>query len=269
MTLDGYANNTDPHTWGGYWSKHGPEWLEHRSATYAEDQRMVFGARTFAMFAMVLGSTAFGEPDAWATRMRELPTTVLSSTLAGLPDWPDAVVEQGDAVDVVARLKDESDVPLRSHGSLSLNQALLAAGLVDQVQVTIFPVINGATGAQPVFEGVPDFDLDLVASHTFDGHTQELIYRPHLRYWKGRYRPAVQLRRHQLGRGLPRWASRTSDASPAEPEPADPCDEGGGRDRAHDQRWGHRPVVAAPSQTPRALPRQDRPVRLAREHRAA
>ena len=56
---------------------------------------------------------------------------------AGRPlDWPDATVVSGDAVDVVARLKEESDVPLRSHGSLSMNRALMAAGLVDRVQVT-------------------------------------------------------------------------------------------------------------------------------------
>jgi len=43
-------------------------------------------------------------------------------------------------VDIVARLKEESEVPLRSHGSLSLNRALMAAGLVDRVQVTLFPL---------------------------------------------------------------------------------------------------------------------------------
>ena len=56
---------------------------------------------------------------------------------AGGPlDWPDATLVRGDAVDVVARLKEESEVPLRSHGSLSMNRALMAAGLVDRVQVT-------------------------------------------------------------------------------------------------------------------------------------
>jgi dihydrofolate reductase len=180
MTLDGYANNTEPHKWGGYWSKQGPEWLEHRSTIYGENQRIVFGAKTFGMFATILGSADFGEPDAWVAKMRDLPATVLSSKLTGPLDWPDAIVEPGDAVDVIARLKKESEVPLRSHGSLSLNRALLAAGLVDHVQVTIFPVINGATGAQPVFDGVPDFDLELVQSRTFDEHTQELTYRPHL-----------------------------------------------------------------------------------------
>ena len=68
----------------------------------------------------------------------------------------------GDAVDVVARLKEESEVPLRSHGSLSMNRALMAAGLVDRVQVTLFPVITGQTGDDPIFKGAADFDLELI-----------------------------------------------------------------------------------------------------------
>jgi dihydrofolate reductase len=62
----------------------------------------------------------------------------------------------GDAVDVVARLKAESEVPYRSHGSLSLNRALMAAGLVDRVQVTLFPVITGQTGLDSIFQGAAD-----------------------------------------------------------------------------------------------------------------
>ena len=58
--------------------------------------------------------------------------------------------------------------------------ALMAAGLVDRVQVTIFPVVTGQTGTRPIFEGAADFDLELVESRTLDGHTQELIYRPTL-----------------------------------------------------------------------------------------
>jgi dihydrofolate reductase len=86
----------------------------------------------------------------------------------------------GDAVDVVARLKKESKVPLRSHGSLSMNRALMAAGLVDQVQVTLFPVIAGQTGREPIFQSAADFDLELIESRTLDRNIQELIYRPAL-----------------------------------------------------------------------------------------
>ena len=85
-----------------------------------------------------------------------------------------------DAVDIVARLKEESEVPLRSHGSLSMKRALMTAGLVDRVQVTLFPAITGQTGLDPIFQGAADFDLELIESRTLDGHIQELIYRPTL-----------------------------------------------------------------------------------------
>jgi len=112
--------------------------------------------------------------------MRNLPATVVSSTLTGSLDWPDATVASGNGVDVVAQLKKDSDIPLRSHGSLSLNRALMAAGLVDRVQVTLFPVITGTTGLDPIFKGALDFDLELLEHRTLDGHIQELVYRPNL-----------------------------------------------------------------------------------------
>ncbi|MDX6359818.1 MAG: hypothetical protein QOH37_2872 [Nocardioidaceae bacterium] len=141
---------------------------------------MVFGATTYRAFAEMLAASDV-EPevlDPWVTRMRGLPATVVSSTLEGDLDCPDATLTSGDAVDVVARLKEKSDVPLRSHGSLSLNRALMAAGLVDRVQLTVFPVVTGQTGQAPIFQGARDFDLELIEARTLDGHTQELTYRP-------------------------------------------------------------------------------------------
>ena len=143
---------------------------------------MVFGANTFRQFVQVLGLSTEESAvrDPVNTRMRNLPATVVSTTLKGPLDWPDATLVSGDAVDVVARLKEESEMPLRSHGSLSLNRALMAAGLVDRVQVTLFPVITGQTGRDPIFQGAADFDLELLERRTLDGHIQELIYRPTL-----------------------------------------------------------------------------------------
>jgi dihydrofolate reductase len=165
-----------------YWGKQGPELLDHRLALYGEKQQMVFGANTYREFAQMLASSTEESEvrDPWVTRMRSLPATVVSTTLEGSLDWPDATVVRGDAVDVVARLKEESEVPLRSHGSLSMNRALMAAGLVDRVQVTLFPVITGQTGQDPIFQDAADFDLELIESRTLDGNIQELIYRPTL-----------------------------------------------------------------------------------------
>ena len=179
-SLDGFGSAGGD--WRGYWGKQGPELLDHRLTLYSEEQRMVFGANTYRLFAeMLASSTEESEVrDPWVTRMVNLPATIVSTTLEEPLDWPDATVLSGDAVDVVARLKDESDVPLRSHGCLSMNRALMAAGLVDRVQVTLFPVITGQNGSDSVFEGAADFDLELIESRTLDGNIQELIYRPTL-----------------------------------------------------------------------------------------
>jgi dihydrofolate reductase len=180
-TLDAFGSPS-PGSWGGYWGKQGPELLEQRLASYGEQQRMVFGADTYRLLARFLtsGTEESEVHDTWHTRMRSMPATVVSTTLKGPLDWPDATVVSGDAVDIVARLKEESKVPLRSHGSLSLNRALMAAGLVDRVQVTLFPVITGQTGGKPIFRGGADFDLELIDSRTLDGSIQELIYTPTL-----------------------------------------------------------------------------------------
>ena len=179
-SLDGYGAASA--NWTGYWGKQGPELLDHRLDLYSEEQRLVLGANTFREFMHFLGPGSEESPvnDPINTRMKNMPTTVVSTTLHGPLDWPDATLVSGDAVDVVARLKEESEVPLRSHGSLSMNRALMAAGLVDRVQVTIFPVITGQTGTDPIFQGAADFDLALIESRTLDGRIQELIYRPTL-----------------------------------------------------------------------------------------
>ncbi|MFD1506240.1 deaminase [Georgenia yuyongxinii] len=179
-SVDGFGSHRGD--WGGYWGKQGPELLDHRLALYGEEQRMVFGANTYRQFVRMLGPSTerSGVGDPWVTRMRSLPATVVSTTLEEPLDWPDATLVRGDAIDVVARLKAESDVRLRSHGSLSMNRALMAAGLVDRVQVTLFPVITGQTGEAPIFQDAADFDLELIESRTLDGHILELTYRPTL-----------------------------------------------------------------------------------------
>jgi dihydrofolate reductase len=179
-SIDGFGSYGEGGDWGGYWGKQGPEFLARRRAQYAEDQRLVIGGNTFREFVEMLGSA--GEvseaDDPINHRMTHMPTTVVSTTLGGPLDWPDATLVSGDAVEVVARLKEESAVPLRSHGSLSVNRSLMTAGLVDRVQLTLFPVLTGKTGTDPIFAGADDFDLELLETTTLDGNIQELVYRP-------------------------------------------------------------------------------------------
>ena len=110
-SLDGYGAASG--NWTGYWGKQGPELLHHRLAVYGAQQRMVFGANTYRAFARMLASSTQDSDvrDPWVTRMWNLPATVVSTTLKGPLDWPDATVVSDDAVNVVAQLKKESDVP--------------------------------------------------------------------------------------------------------------------------------------------------------------
>jgi dihydrofolate reductase len=145
---------------------------------------MVFGATSFREIAEILTSGLDPNSlDEWNVRTMRLPATVVSSSLQDTLGWPDATIVSGDGVEIVTRLKQESDVPLRSLASLSLNRALMAAGLVDRLQVTIFPVISGRTGTSLILAGAADLDLELLESRTFDGRSQELVYRPTLRTW--------------------------------------------------------------------------------------
>lgn len=180
QSLDGFgAAGGD---WTGYWGKQGPELLDHRLALYSQEQRLVLGATTYRQFAEMVAAAAEDSEmfDPWVVKYRHTPTTVVSNSLEEPLDWPDGTIASGDPVEVVRQLKEESAVPLRSHGSLTLNRALLAAGLVDRLQVTLFPVITGRSGLDPIFGGAEDFDLELLEQRTLDGRTQELIYRPTL-----------------------------------------------------------------------------------------
>src|SRR6185312_15559710 len=127
-TLDGYGTYVEGADWGGYWSKQGPELLEHRAGLFATEQRMVFGATTFRENAEIMTSGIDPNSlDEWNVRTMRMPATVISSTLTDTLGWPDATIVSGDAVEIVTRLKEESDVPLRSQASLSLNRSLMAA----------------------------------------------------------------------------------------------------------------------------------------------
>jgi hypothetical protein len=111
-TVDGFGA-PQPGTWGGYWDKQTAELLDHRLALHGEEQRMVFGANTYRLFARferLRGSSPEADKagDPWVTQMRRLPATVVSTTLQEPLDWPDATLVKGDAVEVVARLKGES-----------------------------------------------------------------------------------------------------------------------------------------------------------------
>lgn len=173
-SFDGYGSAEG---WPGYWGKEGPEVVGDRVRTFAQDQVLVFGATTFREFARFI--VEYDEP--YYQSLTDLPKIVFSSTIdPAAPGWHNTTVLNEDAVTAIERLKRTTDVPMRCHGSISLNRALLAAGLVDRLEVMVFPAITGRAGYAALFQGGAEFDLDLVETKVFDGKTVKLVYEPHL-----------------------------------------------------------------------------------------
>jgi dihydrofolate reductase len=171
-SLDGYGSAKG---WPGYWGKEGPEVRQDRVDTFAQDQVLVLGATTFREFARFVKE--YDEP--YYDRLNELPKIVFSSTIdSGQPGWQNSTVINEDAVVAIERLKRTTDIPLRSHGSITLNRALLAAGLVDRLEVMIFPAITGTSGYAALLHDGGEFDLDLIESTVLDGRTVKLTYAP-------------------------------------------------------------------------------------------
>lgn len=172
MSLDG---NGSAEGWPGYWGKEGPELRQDRVDTFAQEQVLVLGAKTFREFRRFVKE--FDEP--YYDRMNEMAKIVFSRTLdADEPGWENTTVLADDAVVAMKRLKETTDLPFRSHGSISLNRALLAAGLVDRLEVMVFPAITGRAGYAALFEHGAEFDLELIESTVLDGRTLKLVYKP-------------------------------------------------------------------------------------------
>ena len=169
-TLDGFG--TGP---VGYWGKEGPELVAERARAFGDpDQTLVFGANTYRLMQRFHAESS----DPGSSPLNRARKVVISRTLTAPLTWMNSTLVTGDALDVVPRLKAESPVPLRCHGSIRMNRALLAAGLVDRLELLVFPVITGESGRNPVLAGLPDIDLELVGSRTLDGRVQQLIYIP-------------------------------------------------------------------------------------------
>lgn len=171
-TLDGFGTGRV-----GYWGKDGPELREYQARTFfgAEEGTLVFGANTYRLMAGFVAD--MGEQPNFAA-LNAAPKIVISQSLEEPLTMDNSTLVAEDALDAVPRLKAASPVPLRSHGSISMNRALLAAGLVDRLEVTVFPVITGESGENPVLADLPDIDLELVDSRLFDGRIQHLVYAP-------------------------------------------------------------------------------------------
>lgn len=141
------------------------------------------GEEQLAADVLLLGRVTYeGFYGAWPHREGPMAdkintmTKVVASTTLGSSDWHDTTVVT-DGVAAAAELKAGDGGPILLAGSRTLAQALLNAGLVDQVNLQVFPVILGS-GARLYPESPNRIDLELASSRTLDNGVLLQSYRP-------------------------------------------------------------------------------------------
>lgn len=113
--------------------------------------------------------------DALAVRMNSLPKYVVSSTLAN-PEWNNTTVLGGDVVDEVTKLKDSVDGEIRVYASSQLVRTLLEQDLVDELRLTVFPLLVGR-GMHLFDKTTNPTHLRLVEGRTVGDSLTQLTYR--------------------------------------------------------------------------------------------
>lgn len=103
---------------------------------------------------------------------RDMPKVVFSRTCKSV-DW-NSRLERGDPVEVVTKLKAETDGRLEVAGA-TLAAPIVRAGLVDEYRIVVAPTAVG--GGTPFFPTLPAWiSLRLLENRTFPGGTVLLRY---------------------------------------------------------------------------------------------
>ena len=104
--------------------------------------------------------------DPMADKINTMTKFVVSSTL-GSSDWHDTTVIAADVERAVGELKGSDGGPILVAGSRTLVQSLLAAELIDEINLQVFPLLLGS-GARLYPETTDQHPLRLVSSQALD-----------------------------------------------------------------------------------------------------
>ena len=108
---------------------------------------------------------------------KDMPKYVVSTTLKDsdlVSTWGETTILR--SLDDVAALKETEGGPIIIHGSANLNRNLSDAGLIDQYNLLVFPVLLGA-GKRLFSDADRDtLNLNLTSSESYANGIQKLVY---------------------------------------------------------------------------------------------
>ena len=153
LSLDGVAEDPD-----GFFADWDPVMDANLAAVIATQDAVILGRRSYTEWARFWPSSQI---QPFATFINGVAKHVATSTpLDG--DWANATVLDGGLVESVRELKQQRGGDIGVHASISVAQALLAAGVVDELRLVVAPGIAGR--GRRLLDGVPPIQLESIRS---------------------------------------------------------------------------------------------------------
>lgn len=151
---------------------------------FNDEMGAAIGAAMSTSDAMLLGRVQYEEfaahwptsDDEFADFMNNQKKYVVTNTLTEA-SWNNTEIVSGDVLTSVGALKKTEGQDIAITGSLTLVQSLLRAGLLDQLQLFVHPIVVGK-GARWFDKLDETVELDLASAETFGTGVINQIYTP-------------------------------------------------------------------------------------------
>jgi dihydrofolate reductase len=171
VSLDGVVEA--PERWTGPYMD--AEMGQTMEAGMEASDAMLLGRRTYQDFeAYWRDKTAEEEP--YAPYINRTQKFVVSRTLTSV-DWQNSTLITGNASEEVTRLKGLPGKNITILGSPTLVRSLLRDGLLDRLDLHVFPVVLGA-GKRLFEDGIGELPLELLDSRVYKTGVVSLAYAP-------------------------------------------------------------------------------------------
>ena len=157
--------------------KQDAEWNAFTAGNAGGNGALLFGRKTYDMMASFWPSPmAMQTMPQVAEGMNRLAKFVASRTLESA-SWRNTTVIKGDLVTSIGELKKSDGPDLVILGSGSIVSQLSAAGLIDEFQIIVNPLVLGQ--GRTLFEGVTEkIPLKLIKTRAFSNGNVILYYEP-------------------------------------------------------------------------------------------
>jgi len=176
VTLDGYFSGPNGDFSWAHRAGEDPEWNDFVAGNASGGGTLLLGRVTYQLMASYWPTPmALQNDPAVAEHMSNLRKIVFSRTL-DQASWSNTELVKGDLAAEVRKLKEEAGDPMVILGSGSIVSQLAQAGLIDEYQIVMNPVVLGK--GRTMFEGVGEkLGLKLVRSRAFGNGNVLLCYQ--------------------------------------------------------------------------------------------